>query len=272
MTDRYAVIGNPIAHSKSPEIHMEFARQTDQSLTYERLLAPLDGFVETVEAFRAAGGRGLNVTVPFKEEAFRYATRLTARAEASGAVNTLRFDEQGVLGDNTDGMGLVRDLRANHGITLYGTRMLLLGAGGAARGVIGSLVGEQPERLVIANRTLSKAQDIADSFGQAIEVMAYDALVTERFDIIINATSASLTAEVPPLPENVYAGARVAYDMVYGAEITPFMARAAQAGCPICLDGLGMLVEQAGESFYLWRNVRPATGPVLALLRASLHA
>lgn len=267
---RYVVIGNPIAHSKSPEIHAEFASQTNQALSYERLLAPLDGFVETVEAFRAAGGRGANITVPFKEEAYRYATRLSARAQAAGAVNTLRFDGDEVYGDNTDGLGLVRDLRVNHGLMLYGTRMLLLGAGGAARGVIGSLVGEQPERLVIANRTLSKAADIAAAFEPAIEVLAYDALENERFDIIINATSTSLSAAVPPLPDAVYNGVQVAYDMVYGAEVTPFMARAAEAGCPTCIDGLGMLVEQAAESFYIWRGVRPATRPVLALLRASL--
>lgn len=270
MTDRYAVIGNPIAHSKSPDIHAEFAHQTGQSLSYERLLAPVDGFVEAVEAFRAAGGRGLNVTVPFKEDAFRYATRRSARAETAGAVNTLRFEDGGVYGDNTDGLGLVRDLRVNHGIMLYGTRMLLLGAGGAARGVIGPLVGEKPRRLVIANRTLSKAEGIAAAFAPAIEVLPYEALESERFDIIINATSTSLSAAVPPLPDATYTGVRVAYDMVYGAETTPFMARAAQAGCPTCIDGLGMLVEQAAESFYIWRNLRPATRPVIALMRASL--
>ncbi len=271
MTDRYAVIGNPIAHSKSPYIHREFAQQTLQSLTYERLLAPLDGFVQTVEAFRAAGGRGVNVTVPFKEQAFELATSRSARAEAAGAVNTLRFDDGGAYGDNTDGVGLVRDLRSNHGIMLHGTRMLLIGAGGAARGVVGSLLGEKPQRLVIANRTIEKAHAIAAPFAPAIEVASYEDLAGQRFDVLINATSASMIGELPPIPEDVYAHANVAYDMVYGAVPTPFQVHAKQLGCPRCFDGLGMLVEQAAESFYLWRGLRPATKPVLSLLRASLR-
>ncbi|MFO7189851.1 MAG: shikimate dehydrogenase [Pseudomonadota bacterium] len=271
MSDRYAVIGNPIAHSKSPEIHAAFARQTGQALVYERLLAPLDGFVATVEAFRSAGGRGLNVTVPFKEEAFRYASRRSVRAESAGAVNTLRFDGDEVYGDNTDGVGLVRDLRANHGVTLEGAHILLLGAGGAVRGVVGALLEERPARLVIANRTPGRAEAIAAAFGAAPEACGFDALAGQRFDLIVNGTSASLSGELPALPEALYAKARVAYDMVYGAEPTAFMQRAAALGCPRCLDGLGMLVEQAAESFYVWRGVRPETAPVLAQLRASLR-
>lgn len=268
MTDRYAVVGNPIAHSKSPLIHAEFARQTNQDMAYERLLAPLDGFADTVEAFRQAGGKGANVTVPFKEQAFRYATRKTPRAEAAGAVNTLKFDADGALGDNTDGAGLVRDLTANLNQALSGKRILLMGAGGAARGVIGPLLAEHPAALVLANRTLEKAEQLAELFGGKFAAVSFEALAGLRFDVVINATAASLKGELPPLPDALFNPGALAYDMMYGAE-TPFMAWARRHDAAKISDGLGMLVEQAAESFSLWRGVRPDTTPVIRLLRAA---
>jgi shikimate dehydrogenase len=268
MTDQYAVVGNPIAHSQSPLIHAEFSRQTGQDMAYDRLLAPLDGFVETAEAFRQAGGKGLNVTVPFKEQAFRYARRKTVRAEAAGAVNTLLFDEHGPLGDNTDGAGLVRDLMVNQKQTLAGKRILLMGAGGAGRGVIGPLLAEHPAALVLANRTVDKAQQLAELFGQGMRASSYEALSGERFDVVINATAASLKGELPPLPEDLFNPGALAYDMMYGTE-TPFMAWAKQHGAAHVSDGLGMLVEQAAESFHLWRGIRPDTAPVIRKLRSA---
>ncbi len=268
MTDRYAVVGNPVAHSKSPNIHAEFARQTGQDMAYERLLAPLDGFAETVDRFRTEGGKGLNVTVPFKEQAFAYAGNKTARAQAAGAINTLKFDETGVLGDNTDGAGLVRDLTTNLQLPLNGKRILLMGAGGAARGVIGPLLNEQPQTLVLANRTVDKAQLLANLFGQGIMASSYEALYGQRFDLVINATSASLQGELPPLPEGLLNPDALAYDMMYGAE-TPFMKWAKLQGAAKVSDGLGMLVEQAAESFFLWRAVRPDTRTVIHMLRAA---
>lgn len=274
MTDRYAVIGNPIAHSKSPRIHAEFARQTGQDLRYVALLAPLDGFVEVAQAFAAGGGCGANVTVPFKEAAFQLANARTPRAQAAGAVNTLRFSESGdILGDNTDGAGLVRDLTANLGFDLAGRRILLLGAGGAARGVILPLLEAAPATLFIANRTAAKAAALASDLrihaGNAAEKLAgggLDALPGRCFDLVINATSASLAGELPPLPDDLFAPDALAYDMMYGRD-TPFLAFARQQGARTA-DGLGMLVEQAAEAFALWRGVRPDTAPVLAALRA----
>lgn len=273
MTDRYAVIGNPVAHSQSPRIHAAFAQQTGEALVYERLLAPLDAFAQTVHDFRVAGGCGANVTVPFKEQAFALATKCSAAAQAAGAVNTLLFDEGGgIYGDNTDGIGLVRDLRSNHRVALHAARVLLIGAGGAARGVVGPLLDAHPRVLVIANRTVEKAQAIAARFASGVEACGYDALDGWHFDVLINATSASLSGTLPPLPDALYAHAAVAYDMMYGAAPTPFLQHAAQRGTPRCIDGLGMLVEQAAESFLVWRGVRPDTAPVLALLRTDLRA
>ncbi len=268
MTDRYAVVGNPIAHSKSPQIHAEFARQTGQDMVYERLLAPLDGFAKTIESFRSQGGKGVNITVPFKEEAFQYASNKTARAVAAGAVNTLKFDEHGMLGDNTDGAGLVRDLTSNLKQALAGKRILLMGAGGAARGVIGPLLAEHPTALLLANRTLDKAQLLADIFGQGMQASGYKTLAGQHFDLVINATSASLQGELPPLPVDLFLPGALAYDMMYGNE-TPFMAWARQHGAAHVADGLGMLVEQAAESFYLWRGVRPATASVIRMFRSA---
>lgn len=275
--DRYAVIGHPIAHSKSPQIHAAFARQTAQDISYEAILAPLDGFVATVQAFRAAGGRGMNVTVPFKLEAFALADRHTPRARAAGAVNTLAFGADGILGDNTDGAGLVRDLTVNLGCALQGRRVLLLGAGGAARGAILPLLGERPAVLAIANRTMAKAEELvrafaADAGETRLSASSFAALAGQSFDVVINATAASLSDDVPPLPPGLYADGALAYDMMYGRGDTAFMAAARTDGAARVADGLGMLVEQAAESFTLWRGIRPDSRAVLAELRRQIDA
>jgi len=276
--DRYAVIGNPIAHSKSPRIHAEFARQTGQAMNYEAILAPADGFAAAVRAFRAAGGLGMNVTVPFKLDAHAFADTLSVRARAAGAVNTLAFGPDGnCFGDNTDGAGLVQDITANIGVALGGRRVLLLGAGGAARGVILPLLGKKPAALSIANRTESRANELLVRFSPSagetrLDAGSFGALAGRQFDIVINATAASLADEAPALPEGLYAPGALAYDMMYGRGDTPFLAAARKDGAGRVADGLGMLVEQAAESFALWRKVRPDTGPVLALLRAELSA
>ncbi|CAH1746945.1 shikimate dehydrogenase [Thauera humireducens] len=275
--DRYAVIGHPIAHSKSPQIHAAFARQTAQDLGYEAILAPLDGFVATVQAFRAAGGRGMNVTVPFKLEAFALADRHTPRARAAGAVNTLAFDADGILGDNTDGAGLVRDLTVNLNCPLQGRRVLLLGAGGAARGAILPILDERPTALVMANRTVARAEELARVFAAEagdtqLSASSFAALADQSFDVVINATAASLDDDVPPLPPGLYASGALAYDMMYGRGDTPFMTAARADGAARVADGLGMLVEQAAESFTLWRGVRPDSRAVLAELRRQIDA
>jgi shikimate dehydrogenase len=267
MPDQYGVIGNPVAHSKSPQIHAEFARQTGQDLTYERLFAPTDAFMEVASAFRARGGRGLNVTLPFKGEAFRFASLLSERARAAQAVNTLKFEGNAIFGDNTDGAGLVNDLARNLGCAVTKRRVLLLGAGGAARGVIKPLLEQQPARLVLASRTLDQAQLLSRNFGDDLETGTYSALAGEQFDLVVNATSASLAGELPPLPPGVFAPGALAYDMMYGRDETPFLAFARGEGAAALADGLGMLVEQAAESFFIWRGVRPDTAPVLTLLR-----
>ncbi|MCG6875428.1 MAG: shikimate dehydrogenase [Betaproteobacteria bacterium] len=269
MTDRYAVVGNPVAHSKSPAIHAAFARQTGQDMTYSRLLAPLDGFDQAVERFRIGGGKGLNVTLPFKGEAFRFATERTKRARSAQAVNTLRFDEDSVLGDNTDGAGLVQDILGNLGVPLAGKRVLLVGAGGAASGVIQALLETRVAKLVLANRTVERARDLAQRFGGSVEPCGLDALGDAGFDLVVNATSASLSGEAPSLKPGVFAPGCVAYDMMYGKGETPFLAAARAAGAGRLADGLGMLVEQAAESFEVWRGVRPQTAPVLEMLRGT---
>ena len=266
MTDRYTVFGHPIEHSKSPRIHAAFAAQTAQDLIYTASLAPLDGFAAALTDFRVAGGRGANVTVPFKEEAFRLAARRSERAEQAGAVNTLILEGAGWVGDNTDGVGLVRDLRQNRHCVLAGRRILLLGAGGATRGVLGPLLAEGPANLFVANRTASKAIELAALFGCGGG--GFDAIPAEPFDVVINATAASLAGEMPPLPRTVFAPGALAYDMMYG-RATPFLNFARLCGADTA-DGLGMLVEQAAEAFWLWRGVRPDTAPVLAGLREEL--
>lgn len=270
MTDRYAVIGNPVAHSKSPTIHAAFARQTSQDIDYKHLFCEVGAFHEVVRQFRQAGGKGLNVTVPFKHQAFELASRRSDRAEQAGAVNTLAFNGDEVAGDNTDGVGLTRDITANLGHALNGKAILLLGAGGASYGVVGPLLAESPTTLVIANRTLSKAEALAQRFAaQAgdcrLVAAGFPALAGQHFDVVINATSAGLSDTMPPLPEEVFASGALAYEMVYG-KTTPFMQFAQTHGAAVA-DGLGMLVEQGAESFYVWRGVRPRTAPVIAMLR-----
>lgn len=270
--DRYVVVGNPIAHSKSPQIHAAFAAQTGQNLSYERLLAPLDGFAASVAAFRADGGKGLNVTVPFKQEAWQLCDELSERAQLAEAVNTIQLEDGRIVGDNTDGVGLCRDICHNLQQALQGKRILLLGAGGAARGVILPLLAEHPACLTIANRTASKAEQLAQQFQQhgTINASSYQALAGQTFDVVINATSASLSDALPPLPAGCFAPGSLAYDMMYGKGLTPFLQFAQQQGAARQADGLGMLVEQAAESFLLWRGVKPRTQPVIAQLRAGL--
>ncbi|MEZ5541226.1 MAG: shikimate dehydrogenase [Pseudomonadota bacterium] len=271
MTDHYAVLGNPIAHSKSPRIHSLFARQTQQALDYTAILVPLDGFAAAVADFAAAGGKGVNITVPFKEQAWRLAASRSPVAERAGAVNTLVLHPDGNHhGDNTDGIGLVRDLRGNHGVTLAASRILLLGAGGAARGVIEPLLDEKPRLLVIANRTADKALELARHFCTLgrIEGCGLDAVAGQSFDVIINATAASLSGAVPALPDDVVGDTTRCYDMMYGSEPTAFMRWAQARGARQVMDGLGMLVEQAAAAFWLWRGVRPDTAAVIAALRS----
>ncbi|MHB1430118.1 MAG: shikimate dehydrogenase [Rhodocyclaceae bacterium] len=269
MTDRYAVIGNPIAHSKSPAIHAAFARQCGQDLTYEAILGPLDGFRAAVAAFRHSGGRGMNVTVPFKLEALELADKPTERARQAGAANTLRFDADGIFGDNTDGIGLVRDIRDRLGFPLCDRRILILGAGGAARGVVLPLLEESPALLAIANRSVDKAAALKTQFAPFGELLVggFGDFAGGGFDLVINATSASLGTQSLQLPAGLFAAGALAYDMVYGKGETPFLRDARAQGAARGADGLGMLVAQAAESFFLWRGVRPDTESVLALLQ-----
>lgn len=268
--DRYAVMGNPVAHSKSPLIHQQFARQFHHAIEYIAIQVDPGGFPQAVDQFRAGGGKGLNVTVPYKLEAFRLADHLSDRAKQAGAVNTLKFEADGRLfGDNTDGIGLVHDIEHNVGVALKGKQILILGAGGAVRGVLGPILKHHPARVVIANRTVSKARDIAEGFAAhgAVEACGFDALKGKHFDIVINGTSASLKGEVPPLPETIFARGALAYDMMYGDRPTAFMDWAVLHGAEKVVDGLGMLVEQAAESYFVWRGVRPRTAPVIEGLR-----
>lgn len=269
-SDRYAVIGNPIAHSKSPAIHQQFARQLRHRIEYLAIQVDPGGFAQAVEQFRAGGGKGVNVTVPFKLDAFRLAEHLSERAKLAGAVNTLKFEPDGkIFGDNTDGVGLVRDIELNQGVAIKGKQVLILGAGGAVRGVLGPLLKYNPARVVIANRTAAKARDLVETFRDQgpIEVCGLDALRGKHFDIVINGTSASLKGEVPSLPETLFTREALAYDMMYGDRPTPFLDWSALNGAGRTADGLGMLVEQAAESYFVWRGVRPETKSVVAWLR-----
>jgi shikimate dehydrogenase len=271
MPDRYAVIGNPVTHSKSPLIHAQFARQTGQAISYVAIAASDDAFENTVELFRADGGLGMNVTLPFKHRAYALAHARSTRAEHALAANTLAFRRDSVFADNTDGYGLVRDLVVNLACTLRGRRILLMGAGGASYGVCGPLLDEAPATLVVANRTVDKAIALREHFaklhsaGTSVSASSYEALAGCSFDVVINATSAGLTGKMPSLPDDLFAPDALAYDMVYGRP-TPFLAFAQARGLRTA-DGLGMLVEQAAESFYIWRGIRPDTAPVIAALR-----
>lgn len=272
--DLYAVMGNPINHSKSPVIHTQFAELTKQDLIYSAMLVPKDGFDSAVSDFFKGSGRGLNITVPFKEEAFAYVDAMSERAQIAKAVNTLILQEDGsVLGENTDGAGLVRDLTVNLNVHLIGRRVLILGAGGAVRGVLKPILDEQPQSITIANRTFEKAEALASEFSQYGDVAAQKFEdVAGEFDVIINGTSASLQGDLPPISNDVIGTKTQVYDMMYGKEPTPFMAWATEQGAAQAFDGLGMLVEQAAESFFLWRGVRPDSRSVLKNLRASLVA
>ena len=276
MTDKYAVFGNPIAHSKSPDIHRQFAEQTGQDLSYSRQLVADDGFEAAADAFFAGGGKGLNITVPFKQDAYAYVARTTPRARRAGAVNTLSLEADGtILGDTTDGVGLVSDIINNLGWEVRHKRVLVLGAGGAVRGVLEPLLAQQPQHIVIANRTVDKALQLSKGFAEFGYLLGcgFDMLDEQQFDLIINGTSAGLQGDLPPLPDSLIDANSVTacYDMLYGAKPTPFMQWAAQRGAKVS-DGLGMLVGQAAESFALWRGIRPETAPVIASLRAQLGA
>jgi shikimate dehydrogenase len=258
------VVGNPIAHSKSPQIHAAFAAQTGQDLRYERVLAPLDRFASVIRELIAKEFAGVNVTLPFKQEAMALATQWSPRARVAGAANTLRFTEEGIVADNTDGAGLVHDLRDNLGVTLQGTQVLLLGAGGAARGIVQPLLDAGVSSMTVANRTMAKAVELATQFRlTASPLQALD----RAFDVVINATSSSLAGQAVQVPAAVFGSATLAYDMVYGNAPMPFMQWAAQCGARTA-DGLGMLVEQAAEAFEWWHGMRPTTAPVLAHLRS----
>ena len=277
MTDKYAVFGNPIKHSKSPEIHRPFAVQTVQAMDYSRQLVELDGFNAAADSFFQAGGRGLNITLPFKQDAYSYGSRITPRARRAGAVNTLALQDDGtVLGDTTDGVGLVTDLKDNLGWQIRTKRILILGAGGAVRGVLEPLLAEQPQHIVIANRTVEKALQLSKGFAELGYILGcgLDMLDGQEFDLIINGTSASLQGGMPMLPDSLLApaseqGKTACYDMMYSAKPTPFLSWARQRGA-LAADGLGMLVEQAAESFDLWRGIRPDTSHVIDALRIKL--
>jgi len=271
--DRYAVFGNPIAHSKSPQIHQQFARQCGQSLSYSAELAEIGQFEQAIRQFIESGGKGMNVTVPFKEDAWQLADSRSERAQRAGAVNTLMLKPDGSLyGDTTDGAGLVNDLRKNHAITIADRDILIIGAGGAVRGILEEILIQQPASLVIANRTKAKAVQLAADFTTLgnISGCGLDEIGERNFDIVINGTSASLQGDLPPLPGTIFKPAACSYDMMYAAQPTPFMTWSAENGAEQVFDGLGMLVEQAAESFYIWRGIKPETAEVVTAIRGSL--
>ena len=272
MTDRYAVLGNPIGHSKSPLIHSLFAQATGQDIGYTAIETPLDGFKDTVLGFRAGGGRGLNVSLPFKLQAFEIATEPSERARLAGAANCLKFDGERILADNFDGVGLVNDLQNNLGCLLAGKRVLLLGAGGATRGALLPIAAQRPALITVANRTADKAHALKRGFAAHAQLQSggFDDLAGQSFDVVINATSTGLTQEALPLPEGVFAPGAIAYEMVYGKGLTPFLRQAQAAGVSTVADGVGMLVEQAAEAFAWWRGARPETGPVIQRLTVPL--
>jgi len=267
----YAVMGNPIDHSLSPRIHAKFAQEFQMALDYRRIQVEPGGFRQAADSFRAGGGQGVNVTVPFKLEAWELADERSERAGLAGAANTLSFSGDRIRADNTDGAGLCRDITGNLGVDLAGSRVLIIGAGGAVRGVLGPLLAERPEELVVANRTPDKAEALAVDFAPhgPIHAARFEALAGRAFDLVINGTSASLRGELPPLPAGLFRGGALAYDMMYGTERTAFLRWAAAQGAERAVDGLGMLVEQAAESFHVWHGKQPDTAPVIEKLRWS---
>jgi len=268
--DSYAVMGNPISHSKSPLIHAAFAKQTKQRLEYSAIQVDAGGFAQAVGNFRANGGKGLNITVPFKQEAWEFVDQRSERAIQAGAVNTISFNDDGdCIGDNTDGIGLVRDLMENHAVELASKRILILGAGGAVRGVLGPMLAQKPSAIIIANRTEEKAIALAEEFnrGDQLRGCGFQTIDDQPFDLIINGTAASLHGDLPPIPASAISNTTCCYDMMYGKEPTVFLRWASEQGAAKVIDGLGMLVEQAAESFYIWRGVRPQTATVIAQLR-----
>ncbi len=268
--DRYAVFGNPIGHSKSPIIHRSFAEQTQQELSYEAILAPVDGFADAWREFVAAGGKGANVTVPFKEQAFQLVEQCTARALQAQAVNTLYIEDGRLMGDNTDGAGLVADL-IRLGAQLYAAKVLILGAGGASRGVIGPLLGAGVAEIHVANRTPEKAFLVAEAFNEQVSASGFADIPDLPWSLVINATSAGLQSSRPEIDERHVAHCELAYDMLYGSQPTAFLVWARQVGVKNTADGLGMLVSQAAESFHIWRGVRPDVTPVLQQLKEMLR-
>ena len=271
-TDRYAVIGHPIAHSKSPLIHGLFAQATGQDMVYTAIEAPLDGFAAVVHAFRAQGGRGLNITLPFKLQAFELATDPLESARLAGAVNALKFEGDRIYADNFDGLGLVNDIQRNLGVSLAGKRVLLCGAGGATRGAIVPIALQKPALLAVANRSADKAHQLKRDFAAhvALQTGGFEDLAGESFDVVLNATSTGLTQAALPLPAGVFATGALAYELVYGKGLTPFLKQAQAAGATHIADGVGMLVEQAAEAFAWWRGVRPDTRPVIDRLTVPL--
>lgn len=283
MTDQYAVFGNPINHSKSPHIHRQFAEQTGQDLQYSKHLVNTNVFAQSAQEFFSHGGKGLNITVPFKVDALQFAQKLTPRAQRAGAVNMLSLQSDGIiLGDNTDGIGMVHDMH-NLGWKLCNKRILILGAGGAVRGILQPLLAEQPQQVVIVNRTFAKAEELEKQFHDLgnIQALSYEQLNTDQlsadeqsrkqFDIVINGTSASLNGELPPLPNNILSNNACCYDMMYGSEPTVFMCWAKNNNALHIADGLGMLIGQAAEAFYLWRHIRPEVVPVIMSMRRQLN-
>mgnify|MGYP003951305763 CR=1 FL=1 len=267
----YAVFGNPIKHSKSPQIHSLFAQQTGIELEYQAIEIPLEKFSEYVSLFSSKGGLGINITIPFKEEACSICTVLTDRAKLSGSVNTIRFDEQlNSYGDTTDGQGFINDLTVNNKFKLDGKSILILGAGGSVRAILEPLCRQKPDHIVIANRTVSRAEELAEKFSELgnISACAYSALSEHSFDLIINGTSLSLMGELPEIPDTVIKSNTCCYDLMYSDVATVFMTWAKQNGAAIVLDGLGMLVEQAAESFLIWHGVKPDTNTVIKTLRS----
>ncbi len=272
MTDHYALFGNPVGHSKSPLIHGSFARATGQDMRYEVIEAPVDGFAMALAEFRTNGGRGANVTMPFKLEAFALATDPSERARLAGAVNALKFERDRIHADNFDGVGLVNDIQRNLGFPIEGRRVLLMGAGGAARGALLPILEQRPAQLVVANRTVAKAKALGEQFARfdGLVTSGYPDLGSQAFDIVINATSASMRGELPPVTRTAFAPDSLAYDLVYGRGRTPFLSLARDAGAIRLADGVGMLAEQAAEAFAWWRGVRPDTHAVIDMLSVPL--